>query len=82
MTSKGEITLNYVSPDARFRGISKALLQALELRAKQLGIPRLKLQSTATATRFYSALGYTASGPATKAFGVTMGLPMEKRLQQ
>jgi len=82
MTSKGEITLNYVLPDARFRGVSKALLQALEGRAQQLGIPLLKLQSTATAMRFYSALGYTASGPPRKAFGLTMGQPMEKRLQQ
>lgn len=30
VTDKGEITLNYVSPDARFRGVSRALLGALE----------------------------------------------------
>jgi Acetyltransferase (GNAT) domain len=30
MTSLGEIILNYVSPDARFRGVSKALLRGLE----------------------------------------------------
>src|SRR5579863_4169096 len=29
MTHGGEITLNYVSPDARFRGVSRALLCAL-----------------------------------------------------
>jgi len=29
MTKAGKITLNYVSPDARFRGISKALIDRL-----------------------------------------------------
>ena len=82
MTSLGEIILNYVSPDARFRGISKALVRALEARAARLGMPRLKLQSTATARHFYHAVGYTACGSATKGFGVTMGLPMQKRLCQ
>ncbi len=30
VTDAGEITLNYVSPDARFRGVSTAFLGALE----------------------------------------------------
>ena len=29
VTDRGEVTLNYVSPDARFRGVSRALLAAL-----------------------------------------------------
>ena len=33
----GEITLNYVSPAARFRGASSALLKALEARALDRG---------------------------------------------
>ena len=37
LTDAGEITLNYVSPDARFRGISRALLVALETRAQERG---------------------------------------------
>ena len=37
ITSSGEITLNYVSPDARFRGVSKAILKQLEARALDLG---------------------------------------------
>jgi GNAT superfamily N-acetyltransferase len=81
MTSMGEIILNYVSPEARFCGVSKALLGGLETRAGRLGIPRLNLQSTATALRFYQALGYTASGAPTKGFGVTMGQPMQKQLR-
>ena len=38
VTDAGEITLNYVSPDARFRGVSRALLAALEVRAMELGV--------------------------------------------
>src|SRR5580765_417064 len=33
VTNAGKITLNYVSPDARFRGVSRAMLSALEARA-------------------------------------------------
>src|SRR5262245_25531007 len=63
MNASGHVLLNYVSPDARFRGVSKALLQDLEARATSLGLSRVTLQSTATASRFYRAAGYTASGP-------------------
>jgi GNAT superfamily N-acetyltransferase len=48
----GEITLNYVSPDARFRGISRALLGALEARAIQRGNLRCVLTSTETRVAF------------------------------
>jgi GNAT superfamily N-acetyltransferase len=80
MTAAGEIVLNYVSPDARFRGVSKALIQAIEARAASLGIPLLKLKSTATAVRFYRAAGYTESGPPKKGFGVTTAQPMQKHM--
>src|SRR5262249_44572963 len=46
VTNAGEIALNYVSPDARFRGISRALLQALEARAVARGNVRCTLVST------------------------------------
>ena len=53
INNSGGITLNYVSPDARFRGVSKALITRLEAKASELGEPRVTLQSTATARRFY-----------------------------
>jgi GNAT superfamily N-acetyltransferase len=37
VTDAGKINLNYVSPDARFRGVSRALLGALETRAVERG---------------------------------------------
>ncbi len=58
MTKAGEITLNYVSPDARFRGVSKALIDRLEAQARELGLERCTLNSTETACRFYLTLGY------------------------
>jgi N-acetylglutamate synthase-like GNAT family acetyltransferase len=58
MTGAGKVTLNYVAPDARFRGVSKALLSQLEARARALGLEELVLESTQTALRFYCSLGY------------------------
>src|SRR5258708_17093537 len=37
VTSSGEITLNYVSPKNRFKGVSRALLQPLEATARPIG---------------------------------------------
>jgi GNAT superfamily N-acetyltransferase len=80
VTDAGEITLNYVSPDARFRGVSDALLAALEDRARQRGNARCTLSSTETARRFYLARGYSENGPADRKFGATSGYPTSKRL--
>ena len=62
VTDAGNITLNYVSPDARFRGVSRAMLRALETRASERCNRRCRLISTETARRFYRANGYTKDG--------------------
>lgn len=80
VTDEGEITLNYVSPDARFRGVSRALLQALEARAIARGCARCRLHSTETARRFYLSAGYSEDGPSDGKFGARGGYPMSKRL--
>jgi GNAT superfamily N-acetyltransferase len=80
VTDAGEITLNYVSPDARFRGISRALLAALETRARERGNLRCTLLSTETAYRFYRDAGYADDGSARHKFGTTSGYPMSKPL--
>ena len=64
VTDGGKINLNYVSPDARFRGVSRALLGALEARASERGSRRCTLFSTETARRFYLASGYSEEGAA------------------
>jgi GNAT superfamily N-acetyltransferase len=61
----GEIALNYVSPDGRFRGISRAMLRTLEQTARDLGHRRVTLTSTFTAHDFYLAAGYADDGTLT-----------------
>ena len=80
VTDAGEITLNYVSPDARFRGVSRAMLAALEVRAVEKGNARCVLTSTETARRFYQASGYVEDGTPVGEFGTTSGYPMTKLL--
>ena len=64
VTDTGEIGLNYVSPDARFRGVSRAIMAALESRAKERGNTRCTLTSTVTARQFYLSGGYIQKGEA------------------
>jgi GNAT superfamily N-acetyltransferase len=80
VTNAGEITLNYVSPDARFRGVSRALINALEDRALQRGNLRCHLTSTETALGFYRSAGYSEDGPPAGKFGTTGSYPMSKPL--
>jgi GNAT superfamily N-acetyltransferase len=79
VTDAGGINLNYVSPDARFRGVSRKLLRALEARAVERGNVRCTLTSTLTARHFYRDRGYVEDEVATENFG-TSGCPMWKSL--
>ena len=78
VTDAGEITLNYVSPDARFRGVSRAMLVALEARAAARGNTRCRLNCTETARRFYLANGYIEDGSPAGHFGTSSGYPMSR----
>lgn len=80
VTDAGMIGLNYVSPDARFRGFSRAMLQALETRAVERGNIRCTLISTETARRFYRSNGYVEDGAAVGNFGTSSGYPMSKSM--
>lgn len=80
MTDAGRIGLNYVSPDARFRGVSRAMLRALEERAAGRGNEECVLTSTETARRFYVSNGYVETGAPVGEFGTTTGYPMSKTL--
>lgn len=70
------VVLNYVHPDFRLKGISEAVMLALESRMVAQGILMGYLDSTETAVRFYEAIGWSKSGP----FDRDIGQPMEKRL--
>src|SRR5258708_26143154 len=80
VTDTGEVMLNYVSPDARFRGLSRAMLRALENRAVERGNARCTLLSTETARRFYHDAGYAEEGPPQGKFCTSSSYPMSKRL--
>jgi GNAT superfamily N-acetyltransferase len=82
VTDAGEITLNYVAPDARFRGVSRAMLKALEARAAERGNSRCTLISTETAHRFYLSGGYVDDGTPVGKFGMRSGYPMFRRLAE
>jgi GNAT superfamily N-acetyltransferase len=79
LRTDGQVMLNYVAPAHRYRGVSKAMLAAIEARAKVLGLTELTLESTQTAYEFYRAAGFADSGPPVTQLGLT-ALPMVKRL--
>ena len=76
----GEIMMNYVSPHVRFRGVSSALLNAMESRARERGNTSCYLLSTETAHRFYRARGYQDVGMPEGKFGTTSSYPMSKKI--
>ena len=58
MGEKGEVLLNYVKPNARYRRVSKALLAHMEAKAVTQGYTSCSLESTKTAYQFYLKHGY------------------------
>jgi GNAT superfamily N-acetyltransferase len=80
VSDAGEILMNYVSPAARFRGVSRALLAALEARAASRGNGRCTLFSTETAHRFYRSCGYVDAGEPAGKFGMASGYPMFREI--
>ena len=74
---QGEIMLNYVAPQARFRGISTALLNQAESYLCASGVRQLTLWSTRTAHRFYKSRGWQDAGDPINEDGMTT-FPMTK----
>lgn len=72
--ANGSIALLYIIPEARFRGIGKAMLFALEDEALKRGLTRIELSSTKTAHDFYRRNGYSDTGKEESAFGLTAQL--------
>jgi GNAT superfamily N-acetyltransferase len=79
MRPDGHVTLNYVAPEVRFRGVSKALIARLEEEAKSLNLARLRLLSSQTAFAFYQSLGFVKTGEEFMAMTGTMAAILEKR---
>jgi len=79
VSSDGSIRLNYVAPAHRFHGVSKALLGEMEAALRARGVTEARLDSTATAHRFYLAAGWVDDGQPDGQQGV-VSYPMRKRL--
>lgn len=77
---RGEIVLNYVVPEARFLGASKALMAHMEDHLRAHGRDRVALLSTHAARRFYGSLGYEEVGRRESLFGTLDAIEMAKRL--
>lgn len=75
----GELILNYVSPDARFKGVSSKMLAFMEAQARALGLDVVRLESTRTARRFYSSRGYRDAAEPVEKFGLT-AYPMARKI--
>lgn len=80
LSQTGTLALLYVSPHARFHGVSKGLMAWLEAEASRLGIREITLESTATARRFYLGRGFSPRGEPSLAFGTVVSYPMWKGL--
>lgn len=79
VTKDGTVALNYVAPQARFAGISTAMLAQLEQALVALGHQEGRLESTSTARVFYQSRGWQADGPQAAGRAVN-GYPMRKIL--
>ncbi|HKB61288.1 MAG TPA: GNAT family N-acetyltransferase [Burkholderiales bacterium] len=77
----GEVRLCYLAPGAQGQGLGKAILGALEEKAREWGLRRLHLESTVSARPFYERVGYRPAGAAKPGFGISHCHPYEKKLQ-
>jgi GNAT superfamily N-acetyltransferase len=79
----GSVALCYLVPEARFEGMGKAMLLALEAEAHRRGQTEITLSSSRTAQAFYLRNGYVNTGAVESAFGLVSpqmrkGLPSGK----
>jgi len=74
------VLLLYVDPQARFRGVSDALLAAMQAAARLRGRKALALDSTITALRFYTVRGFGVADPPLPGFGASRRHPLVKPL--
>lgn len=54
----GRILRNYVHPEYRFKGISKAIMATMEKHLRGLGLKQATLESSKTAFEFYLSCGW------------------------
>ncbi|MYM83970.1 GNAT family N-acetyltransferase [Duganella sp. FT50W] len=70
LTGAGKLALCYLLPEARGKGIGKALLKRMEEQACAWGVKALQLHSTATGKAFFAHCGYIDAGLVRSPYGV------------
>ncbi|MEL7392442.1 MAG: GNAT family N-acetyltransferase [Pseudomonadota bacterium] len=75
----GEVLLNYVSPEFRFAGVSRLVLEEIERSLVNIGIEEARLWSTETAHTFYQSRGWVDRGNPEEEDGM-LSYPMWKSL--
>jgi len=78
-----EVEAVYVGPAATGRGVGMKILRTLEGRARELGLERLRLDSSLNAVGFYERAGFEVEGTGEHRLGGVVDIPcahMSKRL--
>ncbi|HEX8787885.1 MAG TPA: GNAT family N-acetyltransferase [Telluria sp.] len=70
LNQAGRLALCYVQPDRLRTGIGRALLEAVECKARAWHIGKLHMQSPASASAFFERLGYVNAGKDRACFGL------------
>lgn len=70
LTGAGKLALCYLLPEARGKGVGKALLARMEQTACNWGVKALQLHSTATGEAFFASQGYIRAGNVRSPYGV------------
>jgi GNAT superfamily N-acetyltransferase len=76
----GQVRYMAIDPAQRGRGIGKAILQELEIRAAESGLREIRLNSRQDAVPFYRKNGYQMVKPSHTLFGVIPHFEMRKHL--
>lgn len=78
----GDLDLCYVKPGMQKLGIGKAMVNTLELKAREWGIDKVRLIATFRAREFYEKMGYIPDGQPVKGPGMLWDYNYIKIAQQ
>lgn len=76
----GEVRLCYVHPEHARGGVGRALVVAMEDRARARGLVRLHLDATLSAISFYEAMGFQRAGSSSAGLDATGTNPYDKQI--
>ena len=80
ITLTGKILLNYLVPEALYKGNGKLMLQHMEKFALQAGLTQIYATSSITAKPFYERNGFIENGTPQLVGGIEGDFPLMKKL--